>query len=114
MNHAKALIIDENKGTLGSQNLDSLSFDFNSEIGVPLTILGLQNAWNSPYKWAKNILDGLLVALFQRVGIHLAALRARRESIAADAPAAGVAPARLIPLRQTDASDRPSASGGPL
>src|SRR5690242_14943401 len=30
----------------------------NSEIGVPLTILGLENAWNSPLKWAVNILVG--------------------------------------------------------
>src|SRR3989344_3792884 len=31
----------------------------NSEIGVPLTILGLENAWNSPFKWLLNILRGL-------------------------------------------------------
>ncbi len=35
------------------------SKSFNSEIGVPLTILGLQNAWNSPTGWAKNLIDGL-------------------------------------------------------
>jgi len=34
MNHAKALIIDRNEGMVGSQNLDFLSFDFNSEVGV--------------------------------------------------------------------------------
>lgn len=34
MNHAKALIIDTNEGMVGSQNLDFLSFDFNSEVGV--------------------------------------------------------------------------------
>lgn len=37
MNHAKGMIIDNDKGMLGSQNLDSLSFDFNSEIGVFFT-----------------------------------------------------------------------------
>jgi len=31
----------------------------NSEIGVPLTILGLENAWNSPFKWGWNLLVGL-------------------------------------------------------
>ena len=37
---------------------------FNSEVGVPLTILGLPNGWNSPVRWIKNIFDGALVALF--------------------------------------------------
>jgi UDP-N-acetylmuramyl pentapeptide synthase len=32
---------------------------FNSEIGVPLTILGLQNAWNRPIGWIHNIFQGL-------------------------------------------------------
>lgn len=31
----------------------------NSEIGVPLTILGLENAWNSPILWAWNLALGL-------------------------------------------------------
>lgn len=34
---------------------------FNSEIGVPLTILGLKNAWNDPIGWVKNIILGFLV-----------------------------------------------------
>lgn len=37
---------------------------FNSEIGVPLSVLGLQNAWDSPLGWLKNIIDGGLTALF--------------------------------------------------
>jgi UDP-N-acetylmuramyl pentapeptide synthase len=39
---------------------------FNSEIGVPLTILGCQNGWNSPTLWAKNIWQGfaLIFPLF--------------------------------------------------
>lgn len=37
---------------------------YNSDIGVPLSILGLQNAWSNPFKWTKNIIDGLIVALF--------------------------------------------------
>src|ERR1035437_7931431 len=32
---------------------------FNSEIGVPLTILGCENGWNSPTLWLKNIFWGL-------------------------------------------------------
>ncbi len=36
---------------------------FNSEIGLPLTILGIPNAWNNPFRWMQNILDGLLLIL---------------------------------------------------
>lgn len=36
---------------------------FNSELGVPLSILGLPNGWNNPLLWIKNIFDGLLIAL---------------------------------------------------
>ena len=32
---------------------------FNSEIGIPLTILGCDNGWNNPLIWILNILDGL-------------------------------------------------------
>ncbi|KKP76406.1 MAG: UDP-N-acetylmuramoyl-tripeptide-D-alanyl-D-alanine ligase [Parcubacteria group bacterium GW2011_GWC1_35_21] len=32
---------------------------YNSEIGLPLTILGCANAWNNPYKWFLNILKGI-------------------------------------------------------
>ena len=32
---------------------------YNSEIGLPLTILGCSNGWNNPYLWTKNILTGL-------------------------------------------------------
>ena len=34
MNHAKAIMIDEKEAMVGSQNLDFLSFDFNSEVGI--------------------------------------------------------------------------------
>lgn len=37
---------------------------FNSDIGVPLSVLGLETAWQNPLGWLKNIVDGLLVALF--------------------------------------------------
>lgn len=38
---------------------------FNSEIGVPLTILGLKNAWNNPFAWISNIVAGLHLVLFR-------------------------------------------------
>jgi UDP-N-acetylmuramyl pentapeptide synthase len=32
---------------------------FNSDVGVPLTILGLETGWSSPSAWAKNVFLGL-------------------------------------------------------
>jgi UDP-N-acetylmuramoyl-tripeptide--D-alanyl-D-alanine ligase len=37
---------------------------FNSDIGIPLTILGCQNGWNDPLIWIKNIFQGLSIILF--------------------------------------------------
>ncbi|HRH25950.1 MAG TPA: UDP-N-acetylmuramoyl-tripeptide--D-alanyl-D-alanine ligase [Candidatus Paceibacterota bacterium] len=37
---------------------------FNSEIGVPLTILGLPNAWANPIGWLWNIIVGFKIAFF--------------------------------------------------
>lgn len=37
---------------------------YNSEIGVPLSVLGLENAWSNPWLWIKNIVDGFFIALF--------------------------------------------------
>lgn len=31
---------------------------FNSEIGIPLSVLGLPNAWSSPIRWAENLWNG--------------------------------------------------------
>ena len=39
---------------------------FNSEIGIPLTILGLRNGCNSPILWFWNIIDGAFTAIFSR------------------------------------------------
>ncbi len=36
---------------------------FNSELGVPLTILGCGTGWNSPLLWFKNILEGLALIM---------------------------------------------------
>ena len=34
--------------------------NFNSDIGVPLTVLGVPNGWGSFVQWARNLSDGLL------------------------------------------------------
>ncbi len=36
---------------------------YNSEIGLPLTILGIQNGWNDPGIWLKNIFKGMWLFL---------------------------------------------------
>lgn len=38
---------------------------FNSDIGIPLTILGCQNAWSNPLMWIKNITHGAMLILFK-------------------------------------------------
>lgn len=37
---------------------------FNSEVGIPLTILGAQNAWSNPFRWLLTIIDGLFLIIF--------------------------------------------------
>ncbi len=37
---------------------------FNSEIGLPLTILGLKNAWTDPLAWLVNIIKGASLIIF--------------------------------------------------
>lgn len=39
------------------------SKSFNSEIGVPLTILGCPNGWSNPMLWIKNILEGVALII---------------------------------------------------
>ncbi|KKR46929.1 MAG: UDP-N-acetylmuramoyl-tripeptide-D-alanyl-D-alanine ligase [Parcubacteria group bacterium GW2011_GWA1_40_21] len=34
---------------------------FNSQIGVPLTILGCQNGWNNPFIWLQNLIKGFIL-----------------------------------------------------
>ncbi len=50
----------------GSDKVRKSQKSFNSEIGVPLAILGLDNAWSSVGGWAANIRKGLSAALFGR------------------------------------------------
>lgn len=38
---------------------------FNSEIGIPLTILGLPNGWNNTFLWLKNIFNGIIIFLIR-------------------------------------------------
>lgn len=33
---------------------------YNSELGVPLTILGLESGWGSPWRWTLNLVQGLI------------------------------------------------------
>jgi UDP-N-acetylmuramoyl-tripeptide--D-alanyl-D-alanine ligase len=37
---------------------------YNSELGLPLTVLGCPNGWNDPVIWTKNILKGLWLFLW--------------------------------------------------
>jgi len=39
---------------------------FNSEIGLPLTILGAPNGWDDPFIWFENIIHGFSVILFKQ------------------------------------------------
>ncbi|MFA6094746.1 MAG: UDP-N-acetylmuramoyl-tripeptide--D-alanyl-D-alanine ligase [Candidatus Paceibacterota bacterium] len=38
---------------------------FNSDVGIPLTILGCPNGWNDPIQWIKNIISGLWLILWK-------------------------------------------------
>jgi UDP-N-acetylmuramoyl-tripeptide--D-alanyl-D-alanine ligase len=38
---------------------------FNSEIGIPLTIIGQPNAWLNPLGWIRNLLEGLSLILLR-------------------------------------------------
>jgi UDP-N-acetylmuramyl pentapeptide synthase len=37
---------------------------YNSDIGIPLTILGLRNAWSNPFLWIRNIIAGFMPIIF--------------------------------------------------
>jgi len=39
--------------------------NFNNDVGVPLTILGLPTGWRNPIKWFKNVLVGFSLILFR-------------------------------------------------
>ena len=37
---------------------------YNSELGLPLTIIGCETAWLNPFGWLKNLLEGISLILF--------------------------------------------------
>src|SRR3989344_1202257 len=36
---------------------------YNSELGVPLTILGLESGWGSPLRWFVNVVKGAFLSI---------------------------------------------------
>ncbi len=38
---------------------------FNSDVGVPLTILGVPNGWSNPLRWARNLVEGALLIIMR-------------------------------------------------
>src|SRR2546426_1057325 len=48
----------------GSARVRRSEKSFNSEIGLPLTVLGVPNAWHNPLRWLQNFFDGLFLILF--------------------------------------------------
>ncbi len=48
----------------GDPDVRKSAKSFNSEIGIPLTVLGLTNAWSSPIGWLFNVLVGAFRAFF--------------------------------------------------
>ncbi|MBI3573746.1 UDP-N-acetylmuramoyl-tripeptide--D-alanyl-D-alanine ligase [Candidatus Kaiserbacteria bacterium] len=49
----------------GSSFIRRSEKSYNSDIGVPLTILGVPNGWNNPVRWIKNLSEGLLLIIMQ-------------------------------------------------
>lgn len=37
--------------------------NYNGDIGVPLTILGVPNGWGNPVRWLRNMIDGLMLLI---------------------------------------------------
>ncbi len=37
---------------------------FNTDVGIPLAILGQPNAWKNPLRWAENLFEGLILIFF--------------------------------------------------
>ncbi len=54
----KDAIFEVLKGSIKARKSEK---SFNSEIGVPLTVLGLSNEWLDPFGWAMNLLRGLMM-----------------------------------------------------
>lgn len=50
----------------GTHHIRKSAKSFNSDFGVPLTILGLETGWNDPWKWLMNIFHGFTVLFESR------------------------------------------------
>jgi len=61
---AKDAIYEVLAHTGGGVRVRKSQKSFNSELGLPLTILGRPNAWNNPLGWIQNLLDGLFLIMF--------------------------------------------------
>ncbi len=61
MNHAKALLVDDRAGLIGSQNIDALSFDFNSEASIYFDDVSMvQNLKEIIADWQKDVKEGIV------------------------------------------------------
>jgi UDP-N-acetylmuramoyl-tripeptide--D-alanyl-D-alanine ligase len=47
----------------GSVHVRRSEKTFNTDVGLPLTVLGLPNAWGSPVRWLHNFVDGLFLII---------------------------------------------------
>lgn len=78
MNHAKLLVIDEKEALIGSQNLDMLSFELNSEVGVFFRekkllqeIISVVEEWKKnsvefkPSHYKMKMMDWIILALLK-------------------------------------------------
>ena len=76
MNHAKVVLLDDTEAMIGSQNLDFLSFDLNSEVGVwfkdKATVLKIKNivdAWKNESKFFKP--EEYRLNFFEKILAHI-------------------------------------------
>ncbi len=53
------------RGSSSTRYVRKSEKSFNSEIGVPLTILGCENGWSDPFLWLNNIFHGLELIFFK-------------------------------------------------
>lgn len=51
-------------GKDGAGSVRKSEKSYNSELGVPLTILGLESGWGSPWRWLANVVKGARVAAY--------------------------------------------------
>ncbi len=54
--------LENKEGKNGKITVRKSEKSFNSEIGIPLTVLGMQNAWSDIPAWIKNVMHGFYLA----------------------------------------------------